>query len=83
MTMSYNTTMTEWTPEEIEDFRKANKLTRKALGELLGGLTVSTIYKWERGDRAPNKSTKMLLSRIEQDLKKRGGKKIGKRKRAL
>jgi DNA-binding transcriptional regulator YiaG len=75
--------MSEWKPKEIEEFRKAHNLTRKALGELLGGLAVTTIFKWERGERNPSKATKLLLSRIEKDLKKRGGVKNGKNKRTL
>jgi DNA-binding transcriptional regulator YiaG len=63
--------MKDWTSEEIEELRRKYKLTRRALGELLGGLTVSTIYNWERGLRNPSKATKVLLSRIEQDLLKK------------
>lgn len=62
-----------WTPREIEGFRKNNSLTRKSLGELLG-TTVSTIYKWERGLRTPGKPAKILLSKVEKELK--GGKKV-------
>jgi DNA-binding transcriptional regulator YiaG len=75
--------MKDWTPKEIEQFRKDNKLSRKALGELLG-VTVSSIYQWERGLKRQSKTTKLLLSRIEQDLKenekgKEGEKRHGKR----
>lgn len=62
--------MKDWTPKEIEDFRKEYKLTRKALGELLGGVTVSSVYQWERGLRTPSKITKVLLSRIEEEVTK-------------
>ena len=67
----YSYPMKDWTPKEIEDFRKEHKLTRKALGELLGGVTVSSVYQWERGLRAPSKITKVLLSRIEEELTKK------------
>jgi DNA-binding transcriptional regulator YiaG len=60
--------MTNWTPEEIEGFRKDYGLTRKALGELLG-VTVTCIYQWERGLRKPSKTTKILLSRIAEEMK--------------
>ena len=60
----------EWNPEDIEHFRKTYKLTRKALGELVG-VTVNAIYQWERVLRTPGKTTKILLSRIEDDLKQR------------
>ena len=60
--------MKDWIPKEIEQFRKDNKLSRRALGELLG-VTVSSIFQWERGLKRPSKTAKLLLSRIEQDLK--------------
>ena len=73
----------EWNPEDIEQFRKTHKLTRKALGELLG-VTVMAIYHWERGLRTPGKPTKILLSRIEEELKQRKeGEKNHGRKRNL
>jgi DNA-binding transcriptional regulator YiaG len=59
--------MKQWTPKEIEVFRKTNKLTRRALGELTG-VTVSTIYQWERGLKRPSKTAKILLARIEKDF---------------
>jgi DNA-binding transcriptional regulator YiaG len=68
--MVYQKRMRQWTPTEIEEFRRTYKLTRKALGELLG-VTVPTIFRWERGLRAPSKTTKLLLKRVEQDLKRR------------
>jgi DNA-binding transcriptional regulator YiaG len=60
-----------WTPKQVETFRKAHKLTRRALGEMLG-VTVSSVYKWERGLKKPSKTTKILLSRIEQETKEKG-----------
>lgn len=51
--------------------RKQYKLTRKTLGELTG-VTVSSVYQWERGLKDPSKTAKILLSRIEADLKKKG-----------
>ena len=63
--------MTQWTPEQIESFRKDHKLTRRALGELMG-VTVSAIFKWERGLKIPSKMAKILLSRIEKDFKNEG-----------
>lgn len=61
--------MQDWTPEEIRQFRKANNFTRKALGELLG-VTGICIYYWERGLRKPGKPTKILLSKIKQEIEK-------------
>jgi DNA-binding transcriptional regulator YiaG len=61
--------MKQWTPKQVETFRKTNKLTRRALGQQLG-VTVSSVYKWERGLKKPSTTTKILLSRIEEELKK-------------
>jgi DNA-binding transcriptional regulator YiaG len=36
------------------------------------GVTVSSVYKWERGLKKPSKTTKILLSRIEQETKEKG-----------
>jgi DNA-binding transcriptional regulator YiaG len=68
----YNNYVKQWTPKQVETLRKAHKLTRRALGEMVG-VTVSAIYKWERGLKKPSKTTKILLSRIEDEFKKKGG----------
>jgi len=62
--------MKDWTPGEVEAFRKENNLTRKALGELTG-VTISSVYQWERGLRQTSKTVKLLLSRIEEDLQRK------------
>jgi DNA-binding transcriptional regulator YiaG len=62
--------MKRWTPKEIESFRKKYKLTRRALGEFLG-VTVSSIFQWERGLRKPSKTAKILLERIEKEFEER------------
>ena len=67
----YIVSMQDWNPEEIEAFRKKHKLTRRALGELVG-VTVNCIYQWERGLREPSKTTKILLSRIADEFKEKG-----------
>ncbi len=66
--------MKNWTPEEIQRLRNKYSLTRRALSELTG-VTVSSIYQWERGLKQTSKTVKILLSRIEDDLKrgKKGG----------
>ena len=71
--------MKDWTPQEIADLRAEYKLTRKALGQLVG-VTVTAIYQWEKEVRTPLKTTKILLSRIEAELKSKmkGGEKHGK-----
>lgn len=76
--VSYTSDMQNWTPKEIEKFRKSHKLSRRAFGEL-SGVTGNCVYQWERGLRTPSATTKILLSRIEQDFKKEEVKKHGKR----
>lgn len=56
----------KWTPKEIKQFRKENRITRRALGEMLGGLTMTCVYYWERGWRNPNKSAKELLTKLAE-----------------
>ncbi len=71
--------MKDWTPEEVETFRKEHNLTRKALSDLTG-VTISSIYQWERGLKQTSKTVKMLLSRIEEDFQRKRKRK-GKEKR--
>lgn len=61
--------MPEWTPENIRILRKTYTITRRKLAELLG-VSITSIYQWERGVRKPSKTAKILLSRIEEDLRK-------------
>ena len=63
----YTGIMKQWTSEQIESFRKDYKLTRRAMGELLG-VTVSTIYQWERKLKQPSTTARILLSRIEKEF---------------
>jgi len=63
--------MKQWTPEQIESFRKDHKLTRRALGELMG-VTVSAVFKWERGLKIPSKMAQILLGRIEKEFEDEG-----------
>ena len=67
----YYRSMKQWTPEQIESFRTDYKLTRRAMGELLG-VTVSTIYQWERRLRQPSTTAKILLSKIEKEFEDEG-----------
>jgi len=67
--------MKTWTPEEVREFRLANGLTLKKLGEMVG-VGVSEVHKWEKGIANPSKTSKILLTRIEADFSKpkKGGK---------
>ena len=67
----YDKVMKQWTPEQIESFRKDHKLTRRALGELMG-VTVSAVFKWERGLKRPSKMAQILLGRIEKEFEDEG-----------
>ena len=67
----YNGPMKQWTPKQIESFRKDHNLTRRAMGELLG-VTVSTIYQWERGIKRPSTTAQILLGRIEKEFEDEG-----------
>ena len=59
--------MTEWNPERVRHLREVYGLTRKKLGDLTG-VTITTIYLWEMGQRKPSRTAELLLSRIEQEL---------------
>ena len=70
----------QWTPDELMKFRKVNRLTRKTLSQLVG-VTVSSIYQWERRLKKPSMTARILLSRIEEELSqttsRKGGRKNG------
>ena len=67
----YSKFMKQWTPKQIESFRKTNNLTRRAFGELLG-VTVSAVFKWERGLKRPSKTARILFNRIEKEFHDEG-----------
>jgi DNA-binding transcriptional regulator YiaG len=52
------------------------------------GVTVMSVYQWEKGVRNPSRTTQILLSRIEEEMKNLAGKGVmkswgsGKRKKA-
>jgi DNA-binding transcriptional regulator YiaG len=62
--------MGDWSPEMVRQLRERYGLTRKQLGDLTG-VTITTIYLWEMGQRKPSRTAEILLSRIEQELKDR------------
>jgi len=68
--------MREWNPDRVRQLRKRYGLTRKQLGDLTG-VTITTIYLWEMGQRKPSRTAEILLSRIEQELQE---KKLAKRR---
>ena len=64
--------METWNAKEIREFRKQNGLTQQRLADLIG-VTSRSVYYYERGLREPGKPTKMLLSRVQEDLQKTKG----------
>jgi DNA-binding transcriptional regulator YiaG len=68
--------MEKWNPDMVRQLRKRYGLTRKQLGDLTG-VTITTIYLWEMGQRKPSRTAEILLSRIEQELQE---KKLAKRR---
>lgn len=60
--------MKNWTPKQIKKFRKELSLTQTKFGEMVGVVKI-TVFQWERGERTPSKTAKILLSRIEEDIK--------------
>ena len=58
--------MKSWTPKQIKKFRKELSLTQTKFGEMVGVGKI-TVFQWERGERIPSKTAKILLSRIEED----------------
>jgi DNA-binding transcriptional regulator YiaG len=62
--------MGEWTPQVVKQLREKYGMTRRQLGDLTG-VTITTIYLWEMGQRKPSRTAKILLSRIEQELKEK------------
>jgi DNA-binding transcriptional regulator YiaG len=61
-------------PIEIADLRRNFRLTRKALGDLLG-VSGHYIYYLERGMKTPSKTLLFLLHYVMKDLQKKGGEK--------
>jgi len=63
--------MKNWTPKEIKTLREKHNLSQPAFGSLLG-VTGNYVYLMEKGVRTPSKTIKLLLSRIEQEFKRKG-----------
>jgi DNA-binding XRE family transcriptional regulator len=58
---------TTWTPEKVRSLRDQHKLSKRALGELVG-VSTNFIYYLEKGVRNPSKTLCLLLDRIEKEL---------------
>jgi len=50
------------TADEMRAFRETHSLSQEQFAGLVG-VSISTIQKWERGARAPNRFTRPLLER--------------------
>ncbi|MEW6214908.1 MAG: helix-turn-helix transcriptional regulator [Nitrospirota bacterium] len=64
--------MKNWTSKDIKSLREKYNLSQYALSNLLG-VSGNYIYLLEKGVRKPSKTVKILLSRIEEELKERRG----------
>lgn len=62
--------MQDWPPQEIEVFRKSFRLSRRALGDLLG-VSGNYIYLLEKGVKTPSKTIRILLDYVQKDLEER------------
>jgi len=60
--------MKSWIPKQIKKFRKDLGFTQTKFGAMVGVGKI-TVYQWERGERTPSKTAKILLSKIEDDFK--------------
>lgn len=61
---------TTWIPERVRSLRKQYKLSKRALGELVG-VSTNYIYYLEKGVRNPSKTLCLLLDRIEKELEEK------------
>lgn len=66
--VQHNKGMKDWNPKAIKKLRKRLNLTLKSFAELIGVSQRYVIYL-ENGMRKPSKILKILLNRIEQELK--------------
>ncbi len=67
---------TAWTAEKVRELRKQHKLSKRALGELVG-VSTNYIYYLEKGVRNPSKTLCLLLDRIEKELEAKEKEVIG------
>ncbi|MBF0541236.1 MAG: helix-turn-helix transcriptional regulator [Nitrospirae bacterium] len=63
--------MNDWKPEDIRRFRKHLNLSLNSFGDLIGVTQRYVIYL-EKGVRNPSKTLKILLRRIEREVKEKG-----------
>jgi DNA-binding XRE family transcriptional regulator len=63
--------MKNWRAREIKELRARYKLSRPALGRLIG-VSGNYIYMLERGDRNASKTLKLLLDCMERERKRKG-----------
>ncbi|MBT9165314.1 MAG: hypothetical protein DDT23_01331 [candidate division WS2 bacterium] len=69
--------MKVWTPKDIKVLRKVNRLSQRALSELLG-VTENYVYLLEKGVREPSNTLRLLLDCVEERLSKEKGKEVMK-----
>jgi len=62
--------MKNWTPKQIKKFRKDLDMTQTKFGDMVGVAKI-TVFQWERGERKPSETARILLSRIEETIEKK------------
>jgi len=62
--------MKQWTSKQIRDFRKSCNLYQREFAERLGVTREYVIYL-EKGLKSPSKTLKLLMDRLEKDLKRK------------
>ena len=55
----------EYTPEKIVSLRKKLKLSQAALASIFN-ISLSTVQKWEQGQKSPTGASKKLLDIVER-----------------
>ena len=61
--------MKDWNSEDIKELRTNNKLSQKALAELLG-VSTNYVYLLEKKVKTPSKTLQLLLDCVEEKLKR-------------
>ena len=61
------------TGQELRRWRESHGLTLQQLGDLVG-VELNTVWRWEKGERSPNKFTRPLLEKAIARIERRRGK---------
>lgn len=64
--------MNMFTGQDIRKIRVALGLSMKELGEMLGGISESTVSRWESNERHPRFATLVKLNELAKKANKNG-----------